>query len=88
MKAFILENIYMSYESAPAVISHSVFSTLDKAKEKVREKYEKSLKDYCGNCNIDAIFVEECYRDLYIKGPAFTDWWTIVEIEIPEDENQ
>lgn len=41
MKAFILENIYMSYESAPAVISHSVFSTLDKAKEKVREKYEK-----------------------------------------------
>lgn len=88
MKAFILENIYMSQESAPAVFSHSVFSTLDKAKEKAYEEYEKSLKEYCGNYNVDDIIVEECYRDLYIKGPTFTDWWTIVEIDIPEEESK
>ena len=66
MKTFILENIYMSKESAPAVFSHAVFSTLDKAKAKAHEEYEKSLKDYCGNYNVDDIIVEECYRDLYI----------------------
>ena len=88
MKAFILENIYMSQESAPAVFSHSVFSTLDKAKEKAYEEYEKSLNEYCGNYNVDDIIVEECYRDLYIKGPTFTDWWTIVEIDIPEEESK
>ena len=41
MKTFILENIYMSKESAPAVFSHAVFSTLDKAKAKAHEEYEK-----------------------------------------------
>ena len=45
------------------------------------EEYEKSLKDYCGNYNVDDIIVEECYRDLYIKGPDFIDWWTIVEVQ-------
>ena len=88
MKTFILENIYMSKESAPAVFSHAVFSTLDKAKANAHEEYEKSLKDYCGNYNVDDIIVEECYRDLYIKGPDFIDWWTIVEVQTTEEENK
>ena len=34
------------------------------------------------------ITTEECYRDLYIKGPDFIDWWTVVEVPTTEEENK
>ena len=37
--------------------------------------------------DMSAITTEECYRDLYIKGPDFTDWWTVVEVTTTEEED-
>lgn len=88
MITFILENIYISPESPPAVISQTAFFTLDEAKKRAYEEFEKSLRDYCGHYNVDDIDVEECHGEFYIKGPNFTDWWTIVEVQIAEEENK
>ena len=80
MKTFILENIYMSDMSAPSVCSTDRFPTFESAMEEAKT-YRKSY-------GADKITTEECYRDLYIKGPDFTDWWTAVEVPTTEEENQ
>lgn len=80
MKTFILENIYMSDMSAPSVCSIDRFPTFESAMEEAKT-YRKSY-------GADNITTEECHRDLYIKGPDFTDWWTAVEVPTTEEENQ
>lgn len=80
MKQFILENIYTSTETPPYVVSIALFSSPEEAKKEGLKQLKKEAKDYRKSYGADNISTEECYRDLYIKGPDFTDWWTIVEI--------
>ena len=82
MKTFILENIYMSDMSAPSVCSTDRFPTFESAMEEAHKQ-----KTYRKSYGADNITTEECYRDLYIKGPDFIDWWTVVEVPTTEEEN-
>ena len=88
MKTFILENIYASKESVPSVCSTVMFSTLDEAVEAAQEAFEKGLKEYRQTYKSDAITTEEGYQNLYIKGPDFIDWWTVVEVPTTKEENK
>ena len=80
MKTFILENIYMSDMSAPSVCSTDRFPTFESAMEEAHKQFKEEAKTFRKS-------YEECYRDLYIKGPDFTDWWTVVEVTTTEEED-
>ena len=88
MKQFILENVYMSDVSAPYVVTTDMFSTFEEAKEEGLKQFKEEAKDYRRSYGADDITTEECYRDLYIKGPDFTDWWTIVEVQTDKEEDE
>lgn len=87
MKTFILENIYMSDMSAPSVCSTDRFPTFESAMEEAYKQFKEEAKTYRKSYGADNITTEECYRDLYIKGPDFIDWWTVVEVPSTEEEN-
>lgn len=87
MKAFILENIYMSDMSAPSVCSTDRFPTFESAIEEAHKQFKEEAKTYRKSYGADNITTKECYRDLYIKGPDFTDWWTVVEVTTTEEKN-
>ena len=55
--------------------------------EVVVEQFKEEAKTYRKSYGADNITTEECYRDLYIKGPDFTDWWTVVEVTTTEEED-
>lgn len=88
MKTFILENIYMSDMSAPSVYSTDRFPTFESAMEEAHKQFKEEAKTYRKSYGADNITTEECYRDLYIKGPDFTDWWTVVEVPTAEEEDE
>lgn len=88
MKQFILENIYMSDMSAPSVYSSDLFPTFESAMEEAYKQFKKEAKTYRKSYGADNITTDECYRDLYIKGPDFIDWWTVVEVTTTEEENK
>lgn len=88
MKTFILENIYMSDMSAPSVFSTNRFPTFESAMEEAYKQFKEEAKTYRKSYGVKKITTEECYRDLYIKGPDFTDWWTIVDVPTTEEENK
>ena len=71
MKTFILENIYMSDMSAPSVCSTNRFPTFESAMEEAHKQFKEEAKTYRKSYGADNITTEECYRDLYIKGPDF-----------------
>lgn len=88
MKQFILENIYMSNMSAPPVCSSDLFPTFESAMEEAHKQFKEEAKTYRKSYGVENITTEECYRDLYIKGPNFIDWWTVVEVPTTKEENK
>ena len=88
MNTFILENIYMSDMSAPSVFSTARFPTFESAMEEAYKQFKEESKTYRKSYGVDKITTEECYRDLYIKGPDFIDWWTVVEVPTTQEENE
>ena len=88
MKTFILENIYMSDMSNPSVYSTDRFPTFESAMEEAHKQFKEEAKTYRKSYGADNITTEEYYRDLYIKGPDFTDWWTVVEVPTAEEEDE
>lgn len=88
MKTFILENIYMSDMSAPSVCSTDRFPTFESAMEEAHKQFKEEAKTYRKSYGADNITTEEYYRDLYIKGHDFTDWWTVVEVPTAEEEDE
>ena len=55
--------------------------------EEAHKQFKEEAKTYRKSYGADNITTEECYRDLYIKGPDFTDWWTVVEVTTTEEED-
>ena len=88
MKTFILENIYMSDMSNPSVYSADRFPTFESAMEEAHKQFKEEAKTYRKSYGADNITTEEYYRDLYIKGYDFTDWWTVVEVPTAEEEDE
>ena len=88
MKTFILENIYMSDMSNPSVYSTDRFPTFESAMEEAHMQFKEEAKSYRKSYGADNITTEDCYRELYIKGPDFSDWWTVVEVPTAEEEDE
>lgn len=58
------------------------------SEEEAHKQFKEEAKTYRKSYGADNITTEECYRDLYIKGPDFTDWWTVVEVPTAEEEDE
>ena len=71
----------------PSVCSTDRFPTFESAMEEAHKQFKEEAKTYRKSYGADNITTEECYRDLYIKGPDFTDWWTVVEVTTTEEED-
>lgn len=55
--------------------------------EEAHKQFKEEAKTYRKSYGADNITTEEYYRDLYIKGHDFTDWWTVVEVPTAEEED-
>lgn len=62
--------------------------TFESAMEEAHKQFKEEAKTYRKSYGAENITTEECYRDLYIKGPDFIDWWTVVEVPTTEEENK
>ena len=63
------------------------FPTFESAMEEAHKQFKEEAKTYRKSYGADNITTEEYYRDLYIKGHDFTDWWTVVEVPTAEEED-
>ncbi len=80
---YILINSYQSGETMPYVVSSEVLPSYDDAMETAKIYAEEALMNHY----IDEIKIEVANHSIYIKGPDFIDWWTVIKIELPANND-
>ena len=65
----------------PYVISIDIFSTFDDAMKAAKDSAEDVMvNEYAEKYSVDEIETEVANASIYITGPGFIDWWTIVKV--------
>lgn len=85
---YTLINNYQSDETMPYVVSSEVLPSYDDAMETAKIYAEEALMNhYIENYSDDEIEMEVANHSIYIKGPDFIDWWTVIKIELPTNSD-
>lgn len=78
---YIVINNYQSNETLPHAVSVDDFSTLYDAMKAARDDAEDAMvNEYAEKYRADEIEMKTANSSVYIKGPDFIDWWSIVEV--------
>lgn len=78
---YMVINNYQSSETLPYVVSVDDFSTFDDAMKAAKDDAEDAMvNEYAEKYRADEIEMENANCSVYIKGPDFIDWWSIVEV--------
>lgn len=78
---YMVINNYQSNETLPYVVSADDFSTFDDAMKAAKDDAEDAMvNEYAEKYRADEIEMENANCSVYIKGPDFIDWWSIVEV--------
>lgn len=78
---YIVINNYQSNKTLPHTVSADDFSTLYDAMKAARDDAKDAMvNEYVEKYRADEIEMETANSSVYIKGPDFIDWWSIVEV--------
>lgn len=79
---YMVINNYQSNETLPYVVSVADdFSTFDDAMKAAKDDAEDAMvNEYAEKYRADEIEMKTANSSVYIKGPDFIDWWSIVEV--------
>ena len=81
MNNYLLINCYSSKETMPYVVSAEKFSSYDAAMKAKSDYFEDAMvNEYAENYTDNQIETEVANNSIYIKGPDFLDWWTVIEL--------
>lgn len=79
---YMVINNYQSNETLPYVVSViDTFSRFDDAMKAAKDNAEDAMvNEYVEKYRADKIEMKTTCSSVYIKGPNFIDWWSIVEV--------
>lgn len=79
---YMVINKYQSNETLPRVVSVvDIFSVFDDAMKVAKNNAKDAMANkYAQKYKEDEIKMETASNSVYIKGPDFIDWWSIVEV--------
>lgn len=78
---YLLINNYASKETMPYIVSTEKFSSYDAAMTAAKNCFEDAMvNEYTETYTDDQLETEVANNSLYIKGPDFLDWWTVIEL--------
>ena len=76
---FLLVNNYRDDKSLPYVVSSEKFQTHESAMNAAKSYVEDAMVNhYTENYSDNQLKIEETDHGMYIEGPDFLDWWTII----------
>lgn len=77
----LLTNIYQSEETLPYVVSTEPFASVETAMKAAHDSYEDAMvNEYCENYEENELEVTIDDRNIYVKGPDFVDWWSVMDV--------